>query len=57
MLANIVEQESDVYWTTSRVLDDGVIDPRMTRIILGFCLSVIYNEKVRGGSLGGVSRM
>ncbi|CAG8435835.1 6880_t:CDS:2 [Diversispora eburnea] len=57
MLASIVEEESDVYWTTSRVFDDGVIDPRMTRVIIGFCLSVIYNEKVKGGSLGGVSRM
>ncbi|CAG8498144.1 10121_t:CDS:2 [Scutellospora calospora] len=56
-LSSIVDQESDVYWTTSRLLDDGVIDPRMTRIILGFCLSVIYNEKVKGGNLGGVSRM
>ncbi|CAG8516558.1 5393_t:CDS:2 [Gigaspora rosea] len=56
-LSSRVEQESDVYWTTSRLLDDGVIDPRMTRVILGFCLSVIYNEKVEGGSLGGVSRM
>ncbi|CAG8652590.1 8278_t:CDS:2 [Racocetra persica] len=56
-LSSKVEKESDVYWTTSRLLDDGVIDPRMTRVILGFCLSVVYNEKVEGGSLGGVSRM
>ncbi|CAG8730816.1 12235_t:CDS:2, partial [Acaulospora morrowiae] len=56
-LAAVAEKESDVYWTTSRVLDDGVIDPRMTRIIVGFCLSVIYNGKVEGGPLGGVSRM
>ncbi|CAG8692267.1 13541_t:CDS:2, partial [Racocetra fulgida] len=57
LLSSKVEKESDVYWTTSRLLDDGVIDPRMTRVILGFCLSVVYNEKVEGGSLGGVSRM
>ncbi len=53
----MVENESDVYWTSSRLLDDGIIDLRMTRVILGFCLSIIYNEKVKGGGLGGVSRM
>ncbi|CAH1759466.1 15148_t:CDS:2 [Entrophospora sp. SA101] len=57
LLQNMVEQESDVYYTTSRLLDDGVIDPRMTRVVIGFCLSVIYNVKVQGGHLGGVSRM
>ena len=57
MFQSMVENESDVYWTSSRLLDDGVIDPRITRMILGFCLSVVYNEKVEGGSLAGVSRM
>jgi acetyl-CoA carboxylase carboxyltransferase component len=53
----MVENESDVYWTSSRLLDDGIIDPRMTRVILGFCLSIVYNEKVEGGNLAGASRM
>lgn len=57
MLRSIVENESDVYWTSSRLLDDGIIDPRMTRVILGFCLSIVYNEKVEGGNLAGASRM
>ncbi|CAG8611234.1 2589_t:CDS:10 [Paraglomus brasilianum] len=57
MIRAVVEEESDVYWTSSRVLDDGVIDPRMTRTIVGFCLSVIYNSDVKGGNLYGVSRM
>ncbi|KAF9585352.1 hypothetical protein BGW38_002781 [Lunasporangiospora selenospora] len=51
------ENESDVYWTSSRCIDDGVIDPRETRTILGFCLSVCYNTEVKGGNLYGVSRM
>ncbi|CAG8496695.1 877_t:CDS:10 [Paraglomus occultum] len=57
MIRAVVEEESDVYWTSSRLLDDGIIDPRMTRTIVGFCLSVIYNTDVRGGNLYGVSRM
>lgn len=57
MFRSVVEEESDVYWTSSRVLDDGIIDPRETRTIIGFCLSVIYNNEVKGGNLYGVSRM
>ncbi|KAF9987063.1 hypothetical protein BGZ65_005258, partial [Modicella reniformis] len=57
MFQAMVENESDVYWTSSRCFDDGVIDPRDTRTILGFCLSVCYNVPVKGGNLYGVSRM
>jgi len=53
----MVEQESDVYYTSSRMLDDGIIDPRDTRTILGFCLEVCYGDVVEGGNLYGVSRM
>jgi acetyl-CoA carboxylase carboxyltransferase component len=52
-----VEAESDVYYTSSRLLDDGILDPRDTRMVLGYCLSAIYNNKVEGGNLYGVSRM
>lgn len=52
-----VEAESDVYYTSSRLLDDGIIDPRDTRTVLGYCLSAIYNAEVEGGNLYGVSRM
>ncbi|KAF9164253.1 hypothetical protein BGX21_000992 [Mortierella sp. AD011] len=57
MFQAMVENESDVYWTSSRCIDDGIIDPRETRNILGFCLSVCYNAEVKGGNLYGVSRM
>ncbi|RKP05327.1 ClpP/crotonase-like domain-containing protein [Thamnocephalis sphaerospora] len=56
-LHSIVEAESDVYYTSSRLLDDGIIDPRDTRAILGLCLSVVYGVEVKGGNLYGVSRM
>ncbi|KAG0335211.1 hypothetical protein BG000_007694 [Podila horticola] len=57
MFQDLVESESDVYWTSSRCIDDGVTDPRESRTILGFCLSVCYNTEVKGGNLYGVSRM
>jgi acyl-CoA carboxylase subunit beta len=54
---SIVEQESDVYYTSSRILDDGVIDPRDSRNIVGLCLQIIHGGDVKGGNLYGVSRM
>lgn len=52
-----VEAESDVYYTSSRLLDDGIIDPRDTRTVIGFCLDAIYSNTVEGGNIYGVSRM
>ncbi|CAO3629436.1 unnamed protein product [Cunninghamella blakesleeana] len=52
-----VESESDVYYTSSHVLDDGIISPLQTRSVIGFCLETIYTNKVEGGNLYGVSRM
>ncbi|KAI8067806.1 ClpP/crotonase-like domain-containing protein [Gongronella butleri] len=52
-----VEMESDVYYTSSRLLDDGIISPLDTRAVIGFCLAAIYNNRVEGGNLYGVSRM
>lgn len=57
MLHAMVTKTSDVYYTSSRCIDDGVIDPRDTRSVLGFCLSVIHTQDVRGANLYGVSRM
>lgn len=59
-LRQMVNEESDVYWTSARILDDGVIDPRDTRSILAMTLDII-----QGGSsdyknrqdLRGVSRL
>jgi acetyl-CoA carboxylase carboxyltransferase component len=36
--------------------DDGVIDPRDTRTVLGLCLSAIHNAPVRGADGFGVFR-
>jgi hypothetical protein len=35
--------ESTAYYCTSRVLDDGILDPRHTRDVLGICLSVRFD--------------
>lgn len=38
------EQESDPYYMTARVWDDGIIDPRDTRMALTVGLSMSYNH-------------
>ncbi len=53
-----IESESLPMFLSGRLYDDGVIDPRDTRTVLGLCLSAIHTapvEGVRGGF--GVFRM
>jgi len=52
-----LENESSAYHCSSRCLDDGIIDPRDTRTMLGICLSVVYNEVVKGAESYGICRM
>lgn len=56
-LKEMVDRQADVYYTSARCIDDGIIDPRETRTVAGYCLSVCYSRKVEGGNLCGVSRM
>ena len=42
---------------TSVLSDDGIIDPRDTRDVLGICLSVVNNKKVQGSKGFGVFRL
>jgi 3-methylcrotonyl-CoA carboxylase beta subunit len=42
------EQQSDPYYATARLWDDGILDPRETRRALGLALSVAL--RVPGGS-------
>jgi acyl-CoA carboxylase subunit beta len=51
-----IEQESLALANTGRVYDDGVIDPRDTRTVLGLCLSVVHNAPVEGADGYGVWR-
>lgn len=52
-----IERESLALFLSGRLYDDGVIDPRDTRTVLGMCLSVIHNAPVRGAGRFGVFRM
>ena len=51
------EKESLALSASSMVTDDGIIDPRDTRNVLGFCLSVADNNKVKGAKGYGVFRL
>src|SRR5436190_3340479 len=51
-----IEAESDVYFATARLWDDGIIDPRDTRTVLAISLSAAYNRPVEGTMEWGVFR-
>ncbi|GGM31645.1 acyl-CoA carboxylase subunit beta [Micromonospora yangpuensis] len=51
-----IESESGALFLSGRLYDDGVIDPRDTRTVLGFCLSAVHNAPVRGSTGFGVFR-
>jgi acetyl-CoA carboxylase carboxyltransferase component len=53
-----VHLQSTAYYTSAHVLDDGVIDPRDTRDILGMCLDIVSDNGRNGNpGFGGVSRL
>ncbi len=52
-----IEAESLPMFLSGRLYDDGVIDPRDTRTVLGMCLSAIANAPIEGTSTFGVFRM
>jgi acyl-CoA carboxylase subunit beta len=53
-----IEAESLPMFLSGRLYDDGVIDPRDTRTVLGLCLSAVHSAPVEGVHGGfGVFRM
>jgi acyl-CoA carboxylase subunit beta len=52
-----IEAESLPLFLTARLYDDGIIDPRDTRTVLGLCLSVVDSNPVHGTRGYGVFRM
>ncbi|HEV7685488.1 MAG TPA: carboxyl transferase domain-containing protein, partial [Acidimicrobiia bacterium] len=52
-----VEAESLALYLSGRLHDDGIIDPRDTRDILGMCLSAVHSNTVEGLRGFGVFRM
>jgi len=52
-----IEQEEQAAYLSGRVLDDGIIDPRDTRTVLGIALSSVHSAPVAGTDRFGVFRM
>ena len=54
-----IDKESDPYFATARLWDDGIIDPRDTRRILGLCLAMAVEADGRTlhPNTFGVARM
>ncbi|MEV6980633.1 carboxyl transferase domain-containing protein [Sphaerisporangium sp. NPDC051017] len=57
MVETQIESESLPFFLSGRLYDDGVIDPRDTRTVLGLCLSAIGNAPAPAGPGFGVFRM
>ena len=52
-----IEAESHAFFVTARLYDDGIIDPRDTRTVLGLTLSAVHSGPVAGRRGFGVFRM
>ncbi|KHL10679.1 acetyl-CoA carboxylase carboxyltransferase component [Mumia flava] len=52
-----IEEQSLAYFTSGMLYDDGVIDPRDTRTVLGICLSAIATAPIEGAQGYGVFRL
>ncbi len=50
------ERQQNAFVTSASMLDDGIIDPRDTRNVLGFCLSVCSENKKLNPMQFGVAR-
>jgi len=57
MVEGQIEKESYAFFATARVWDDGIIDPRDTRTVLGICLSALHSNEIQGTTQYGVFRM
>ena len=54
---NLQDQGSLALEATGLISDDGIIDPRDTRTVLGICLSVVGNKSIEGTEEYGVFRL
>ena len=57
MVQGQIEKESYAFFATARVWDDGIIDPRDTRTVLGITLSAVHSNVIEGTKGYGVFRM
>ncbi|HNT37886.1 MAG TPA: carboxyl transferase domain-containing protein [Rubrivivax sp.] len=51
------EEQSDPYYATARLWDDGIIEPAATRDVLGICLQLIDESTPRFDGVSPVYRM
>ncbi len=56
MLQQQIDKESTAFFATARLWDDGIIDPRDTRDVVGICLSTAHTAPVEGTMEFGVFR-
>jgi acetyl-CoA carboxylase carboxyltransferase component len=52
-----IERESHSLFMTGKLYDDGIIDPRDTRTVLGIALSAVHSGPVEGRRGFGVFRL
>ena len=59
MIKQHFDAQEDAFYTSGRVLDHGIIDPRDTRKVLAFCLETIIEGRHRSlqPNSFGVARM
>jgi acetyl-CoA carboxylase carboxyltransferase component len=56
MVKQQITTESDATFATARLWDDGIIDPRDTRTVIGIALSAAHSAPVEGTTEWGVFR-
>jgi len=52
-----IEAESTALYATGHLWDDGIIDPRDTRTVLGIALSAVHGAPIKGAESFGVFRL
>jgi acetyl-CoA carboxylase carboxyltransferase component len=56
MTEQMIDKESDPYFASARLWDDGIIDPRDTRTVIAISLSAAYSAPFEGTTSWGVFR-
>jgi acetyl-CoA carboxylase carboxyltransferase component len=57
LIEDQIERESLAPFTSGRLLDDGILDPRDSRTALGIALSAVHSNAIAGARELGVFRM
>lgn len=52
-----IEKQSNAFFASGQLWDDGIIDPRDTRHVFGLVLALTYMHEVKGTNSWGVYRM